>query len=67
MIHPRTFALIASIIFSAVAILHLARLIAGWDFAIGGWDVPVWASVIGVVVPGWLAFEGFRMFQKPPV
>ena len=64
MLSPKTYALITSIIFALVAIFHLVRIVAGWDFAIGGWDVPTWVSVIGVVVPGVLAFAGFQIVQK---
>jgi hypothetical protein len=61
MLKPKTYAAITSIIFALVAILHLVRILAGWDFTIGGWNVPTWLSLIGVVVPGILAIVGFRL------
>lgn len=37
MLKPRTYAAITSVIFALVAIFHLVRVVAGWDFVIGGW------------------------------
>ena len=59
----RTYAFGSSIIFLLVAVLHLLRLALHWNVFIGGWDVPMWASIVSVVVAGFLSFAGFRLFQ----
>jgi len=57
----RSFLLVAAIVFTLVFLLHVLRLVYGWSAMIGGWTVPIWVSWIGVVVSGFLAFEGFRL------
>ena len=59
----RTYALLTSVIFLLVAVLHLLRLALHWNAYIGGWDFPMWASIVAVVVAGFLSFAGFRLFQ----
>ena len=56
----RTPVLIAVVIFAIVAVLHLLRLVNGWDFIVGTYAVPTWMSVGGVIVPGGLAFWLWR-------
>lgn len=58
---PRTFFLVSGLIFSLVALLHLLRLLLGWDAVIGGWAVPRWSSVIALPVAGFLAYQAFRL------
>lgn len=47
-------------IFALVAILHLARILLGWDAVIGGWEVPIWLSWAGVIGAGFLAYTGYK-------
>lgn len=58
------YGMVAGVIFLLVSIMHLARLILGWDIAIGEFQPPIWASVIGMIVAGYLSFEGFRLGKK---
>ncbi len=44
-------ALAAVIVFTAFAIIHLLRLVLEVEITIGGALVPMWASVVAVVVP----------------
>ena len=59
----RTYAITSSIIFLLVAILHLLRLVEQWNVVIGGWDIPMWASVLGALVAAFLSYAGFRLFR----
>jgi hypothetical protein len=59
----RSYLFVSAVIFSLVFLLHVLRLVYGWSALIGGWMVPIWVSWIGVVVSGFLAFEGFRLRQ----
>ena len=47
---------LAIIIFSLVAIAHLFRLVFGIPIAVGEWNVPQWVSILGVLVPGLVAW-----------
>ncbi len=51
----RPFTSLAAIIFAVVAFVHLMRIIYGWVVTIVGADVPMWASVLGLVIAGGLA------------
>jgi hypothetical protein len=51
----KPFATATVIILALVAIVHVVRLLAGWSVSVNGIDVPMWVSVIPVVVAGGLA------------
>ena len=55
---------IAGTIFGLVAILHVLRLLLGWEVVIGGYTFPVWPSGIGPFVAAYLSYEGFRLSRK---
>jgi len=59
----RTYTITSSILFLLVAVLHLLRLILQVNLMIGSWYFPMWASIVAVVVAGFLSFAGFRLFQ----
>ena len=48
--------LLAVIIFILVAVAHLMRIVGGTEIVIGGNNIPLWISVVGVVVPGLVAW-----------
>jgi hypothetical protein len=49
---------------AVVALFHLVRIYMGWPVMIGDWSVPMWASWIGLVVAGGLAFFGLRLAER---
>ena len=51
----------SGIVFAVVAILHLIRLIAGWEFRVDGWDAPSWISLVALAVAGYLSYQGLRI------
>ena len=51
----RPFTFLAAIIFGVVALVHLMRLIYGLVVTVVGADVPMWTSVLGLVIAGGLA------------
>ncbi len=52
--------LACAILFTLVAIAHLWRLSTGAEVVIDGWIAPMWASFIGALLPGALAFMLWR-------
>ena len=55
-----TFNTVVGVIFLVVALLHLARIVLGWEATVDGWLVPNWLSIVGILVAGmlsWLAFS----------
>ena len=51
----KPFSTIGAVVFALVALLHLLRLVYGWEVTFAGWVVPLWLSVIGLIVAGGLA------------
>lgn len=56
----KPFTAIAVVIFALVAVVHLIRLFTGWEVVVNGFVVPVWASLVGLVVAGGLAVMVWR-------
>ncbi|KKU78348.1 MAG: hypothetical protein UY05_C0063G0006 [Candidatus Peregrinibacteria bacterium GW2011_GWA2_47_7] len=56
----KTFLTVVGIIFSVIAGLHLLRLFFRWEAVINNWSVPLWVSIVGVIVAGFLGYQGFR-------
>lgn len=56
----KPFTTIAVILFSLIAVIHLLRLFAGWQIIVIGFVIPVWWSVIGLVIAGGLALMLWR-------
>jgi hypothetical protein len=48
-----------AMLFLAVAIAHLLRIIFGWSAEIGGWSIPFWVSWLALFATGALAYFGF--------
>ena len=47
-------------ILALVTIVHVVRLLAGWSVSVNGIDIPMWVSVIALVVAAGLAFGLWR-------
>lgn len=60
----KTFSLTAGVIFSLIALLHVLRLVFGWEAIIGGWAVPTWLSWVAMLIAGYLSYQGFRLSRK---
>jgi hypothetical protein len=54
-----SYARLAGAIFAVIALLQLARAVAGWPVTVGGVTMPVWPSWIAVIVAGAFAWLGF--------
>lgn len=52
----KTGTLLAIILFVLVAVAHLIRLVDRTEILVGTMVLPLWASVLGVVVPGLIAW-----------
>ena len=56
----KPFTTIAIVIFSLMAALHMLRLIFGWEAVIDGLVIPMWASLVGLIIAGGLAVMLWR-------
>lgn len=60
----KPFTTIAALLFLLVAAAHAYRLYMGWSIVAGPYDVPMWVSYGGVIVPLILAFMLLREARK---
>lgn len=60
----KPFTNIAVAIFILVAIAHLLRLVFGWEATLNGVVVPMWVSVLGLLIAGALAYFLWREAYK---
>jgi hypothetical protein len=58
---PRVFFLITATLFTLIALLHVLRLLRGWQVTIGDVAVPLWVSWIGLAITGYLAYQGIKL------
>jgi hypothetical protein len=62
----RIFSLVASMIFSLIALGHLSRLVFKWSLVLAGWAVPFWVNGVALLVFAYLAYQGFRLAKTSP-
>ena len=60
----KTFSLVAGVVFSVVALMHVVRVALGWQVVFAGWTVPMWVSWLGAVVTGFLAYQGLSLSRR---
>jgi hypothetical protein len=56
----KPFTIAAVVIFAIVALMHVLRLLLGWNATIAGTEIPMWVSVAALVIAGGLAIGLWR-------
>ncbi len=51
---------IVVVVFALVAVVHLMRIIQGWEVIVNGITMPLWVSVVGAIIAGSLAILLWR-------
>ncbi len=59
----KSFLFLTAMIFSGVSLIHLVRIVLKTDIIIGSWAVPIWMSVVVVIVGTIIACKSFK-FSK---
>ncbi|MHB1946809.1 MAG: hypothetical protein ACYCQI_01690 [Gammaproteobacteria bacterium] len=61
--NPSTALIVSGIIFAIVALMHLLRLVYRTEIIIAGKVMPMWASILGFIIPLalaiWMLVLGF--------
>ena len=55
----KSYFLVTAIIFSVVGLLHLLRIVLGWEAVVGGLSIPMWLSWVAMILTAVLAYHGF--------
>lgn len=61
----KPFTMAAILVFVLVALLHLLRLVMEWTVVVNEVVIPMWASVVGIIIAGGLAILLWRESQSP--
>lgn len=63
--HPQhTFFIIAGCVFFLVAAMHLLRVLFGLSFSVGGFTIPYWLNILGVIVTTFLGYTSLSFAFK---
>jgi len=62
--YHKTYHNIVALIFTAVAVLHGARIVYGWQAFVGGAAIPFWVSWVALIISIYLAYRGFSFTKK---
>lgn len=57
---PKSYFLVSGTVFLIVAIVHFLRVINGWELNIHSFDAPMLVSWVGLLLGGYLAYQGLR-------
>jgi hypothetical protein len=60
----KPFTMLAVVVFALVALLHLLRLVFGWEVTFNGAVVPTWLSIAGLLIAAGLAAGLWRELRK---
>jgi len=60
----KPFTTIAAVIFALIAFVHILRVFLGWEVTVNRMAVPMWASVVGLVIAAGLAVMLLREARK---
>jgi hypothetical protein len=64
MLSRKTYTHLSGVIFFIVGLMHLLRLVNGWEISIGDWSVPMWGSVLGLLAAWFLAYSALKLSGK---
>lgn len=62
----RAYLQISGALFGLIALAHLLRLFRHWPVDLAGHAVPLWASLVGLIVAGGLSIWALRLTRAMP-
>lgn len=62
----RSYLMVSAAFFALVGGLHLLRVVEGWTFQFGPFDLPTELSVLAVILPWGLALWAVRLSSRLP-
>jgi hypothetical protein len=60
----KAYLIVSTFIFALVALMHLLRLMLGWSVQLGMTSVPLWVSVLAVLVSASIAVWGLMLVRR---
>jgi len=62
--NSKNFGLVTTIVFGTATLLHLLRLVNGWELQIGSFMVPIAVSWIVLFVGSYLTWQAISLWKK---
>jgi hypothetical protein len=62
--NARGYLAVSGSVFGLVAILHLLRVINGWEVVVGPWSAPMAVSWLGTIFLAFLSVWAFRLATR---
>lgn len=56
----KPFTTLAVVLLALIALIHLFRVVRGLEVVVGGTTIPIWVSIVGVIVAGGLSIMVWR-------
>jgi hypothetical protein len=62
--NTKAYLIVSTLIFAVVAVMHLLRLVLGWSVVLGMTSVPLWVSMLAVLVSASVAIWGLSLMRR---
>ena len=62
--NTKAYLIVSTVIFAFVALMHLIRLTLGWSVMLGMTTIPLWVSLLAVLVSVSLAIWGLALVRR---
>jgi len=60
----KNFTLTTGFLFLGLGLLHVVRIIYGWDAIIAEWSLPLWVSGVVAIISFFLSFQSFKINSR---
>jgi hypothetical protein len=60
----KSYLIVSTIIFTIVAVMHLLRLTLGWSVMLGMTSIPLWVSVLALLISASVAIWGMSLVRR---
>ena len=62
--NTKAYLIVSTVIFAFVALMHLIRFVLGWSVVLGMTTIPLWVSVLAVLVSAAIAIWGLTLLRR---
>jgi hypothetical protein len=62
--NTKAYLIVSTLIFAVVAVMHLLRLVLGWSVMLGMTSIPLWVSVLALLVSASVAMWGLSLMRR---
>jgi hypothetical protein len=62
--NTKAYLIVSTFIFAVVAVMHLLRLVMGWSVVLGMTSVPLWVSMLAVLISASVAIWGLSLVRR---